>query len=203
MKGASRSLIRGRLVSALLVLGALGLILLAVIVSMVENVARKVSANVGDALGWQPVGFGVLFGVVVPAAVVFFVFVLLYRYLPHHRPGWRAALLGGGAAAIAYQAVQVGLDSVSLRARRLRERLRVCKCRLRVSLLRLPSNTNEPRRRQRHGDHPTMTELRVAAGVFAIGFLVFTLMLKVAVPMTLGEFQAEEVSRSGRVPAPA
>ena len=51
--------------------------------------------------------------------------------------------------------------------------------------------------------YPTMTELRVAAGVFAIGFLVFTLMLKVAVPMTLGEFQAEEVSRSGRVPAPA
>ena len=109
-QGASRSLIRGRLVSALLVLGALGLILLAVIVSMVENVARKVSANVGEALGWQPFGFGILFGVVVPAAVVFLVFVLLYRYLPHHRPGWRAALLGGGAAALAHQAVQVGLD---------------------------------------------------------------------------------------------
>ena len=109
-QGASRSLIRGRLVSALLVLGALGLILLAVIVSMVETVARKVSANVGEALGWQPFGFGILFGVVVPAAVVFLVFVLLYRYLPHHRPGWRAALLGGGAAALAHQAVQVGLD---------------------------------------------------------------------------------------------
>jgi Ni/Fe-hydrogenase subunit HybB-like protein len=37
--------------------------------------------------------------------------------------------------------------------------------------------------------YPTMTELRVAAGVFAIGFLVFTLMLKVAVPISLGEFQ--------------
>ncbi len=36
---------------------------------------------------------------------------------------------------------------------------------------------------------PTMTELRVAAGVFSIGFLVFTLMLKVAVPISLGEFQ--------------
>jgi molybdopterin-containing oxidoreductase family membrane subunit len=35
---------------------------------------------------------------------------------------------------------------------------------------------------------PTMTELRVAAGIFALGFLVFTLMLKVAVPITLGEF---------------
>jgi molybdopterin-containing oxidoreductase family membrane subunit len=37
---------------------------------------------------------------------------------------------------------------------------------------------------------PSLTELRVAAGVFAIGFLVFTLMLKVAVPISLGEFQA-------------
>jgi Ni/Fe-hydrogenase subunit HybB-like protein len=36
--------------------------------------------------------------------------------------------------------------------------------------------------------YPTATELRVAAGVFALGFLIFTLMLKVAVPITLGEF---------------
>ncbi len=35
---------------------------------------------------------------------------------------------------------------------------------------------------------PTLLELRVAAGVFALGFLVFTLMLKVAVPISLGEF---------------
>jgi len=35
----------------------------------------------------------------------------------------------------------------------------------------------------------TASEFRVAAGVFSIGFLVFTLMLKVAVPITLGEFQ--------------
>ena len=37
--------------------------------------------------------------------------------------------------------------------------------------------------------YPTLTELRVAAGVFALGFLLFTLMLKVAVPISLGEFQ--------------
>ncbi len=37
--------------------------------------------------------------------------------------------------------------------------------------------------------YPTLTELRVAAGVFALGFLVFTLMLKVVVPISLGEFQ--------------
>ena len=37
--------------------------------------------------------------------------------------------------------------------------------------------------------YPSLTEVRVAAGVFAVGFLVFTLMLKVAVPILLGEFQ--------------
>ena len=36
--------------------------------------------------------------------------------------------------------------------------------------------------------YPTATELRVAAGIFAVGFLLFTLMLKVAVPISLGEF---------------
>ncbi|MBZ5585114.1 MAG: polysulfide reductase NrfD [Acidobacteriia bacterium] len=39
---------------------------------------------------------------------------------------------------------------------------------------------------------PTITELRVAAGVFALGFLVFTLMLKVAVPISLGEFMKKQ-----------
>jgi molybdopterin-containing oxidoreductase family membrane subunit len=55
--------------------------------------------------------------------------------------------------------------------------------------------------------YPTFTELRVAAGVFAVGFLVFTLMLKVAVPISLGEFQAERVfgdrTGPGRQPLPA
>jgi molybdopterin-containing oxidoreductase family membrane subunit len=40
--------------------------------------------------------------------------------------------------------------------------------------------------------YPTMTELRVAAGIFAVGFLLFTLMLKVAVPISLGEFRGNE-----------
>jgi molybdopterin-containing oxidoreductase family membrane subunit len=38
--------------------------------------------------------------------------------------------------------------------------------------------------------YPTLTEVRVAAGIFAIGFLVFTFMLRVAVPILLGEFRA-------------
>ena len=50
--------------------------------------------------------------------------------------------------------------------------------------------------------YPTLTELRVAAGIFAIGFLVFTLMLKVAVPITLGEFQLDR-GPGGQAPAGA
>src|SRR5689334_295513 len=47
---------------------------------------------------------------------------------------------------------------------------------------------------------PSISELRVAAAVFAIGFLAFTLMLKVAVPITLGEFVREERKERERVP---
>lgn len=43
--------------------------------------------------------------------------------------------------------------------------------------------------------YPSMIELRVAAGVFAIGFLIFTLMLKVAVPISLGEFRDTTLSQ--------
>jgi membrane protein len=108
-EGAARSFVRGRLVSSLLVLGALALVLCAVIVSMLENVVKRLSANVEESLGWQPFGFGVVLGVVFPLALTFLVFLLLYRYLPHRRPGWRAALLGSAAAAIGFQAVQLGL----------------------------------------------------------------------------------------------
>jgi molybdopterin-containing oxidoreductase family membrane subunit len=47
---------------------------------------------------------------------------------------------------------------------------------------------------------PTLTELRVAAAVFAVGFLVFTLLLRIAVPIWLGEFQEEEMR--SEAPAP-
>jgi Ni/Fe-hydrogenase subunit HybB-like protein len=36
---------------------------------------------------------------------------------------------------------------------------------------------------------PTLSELRVAAGIFALGFLIFTLLLKLAVPILLGELR--------------
>jgi molybdopterin-containing oxidoreductase family membrane subunit len=43
---------------------------------------------------------------------------------------------------------------------------------------------------------PSITELRVAAGVFAVGFLVFTLMLKVAVPISLNEFRHDPLAQA-------
>jgi molybdopterin-containing oxidoreductase family membrane subunit len=48
---------------------------------------------------------------------------------------------------------------------------------------------------------PSLAEMRVAAGVFALGFLAFTLMLKVAVPISLGEFQGTEVGGGLKTPA--
>jgi len=44
---------------------------------------------------------------------------------------------------------------------------------------------------------PTIHELRVAAGVFAVGFLVFTFLLRVAVPILLGQ---ERLAGSGMQP---
>lgn len=46
---------------------------------------------------------------------------------------------------------------------------------------------------------PSFTEVAVAAGIFAIGFLVFTLMLKAAVPMMLGEFTLTKGRRATEV----
>jgi molybdopterin-containing oxidoreductase family membrane subunit len=39
---------------------------------------------------------------------------------------------------------------------------------------------------------PSRTEWMVAAGVFAVGFLLFTLMVKVATPIMLGEFRVDD-----------
>ncbi len=42
---------------------------------------------------------------------------------------------------------------------------------------------------------PSAIEVQVAAGIFAIGFLVFTLMVKVAVPIMTGEFSYQHLRR--------
>jgi molybdopterin-containing oxidoreductase family membrane subunit len=42
-----------------------------------------------------------------------------------------------------------------------------------------------------YGYRPSATELAVAAGVFGFGFLVFTALVKVAVPILYGTLRAE------------
>ena len=41
---------------------------------------------------------------------------------------------------------------------------------------------------------PSWTEILVTAGIFSAGFLIYTLMLKVAVPIILGEFNYKKIS---------
>jgi len=49
---------------------------------------------------------------------------------------------------------------------------------------------------------PSFTEVAVAAGIFSLGALVFTIMLKAAVPMMLGEFTISKGRASEEVPVP-
>jgi Ni/Fe-hydrogenase subunit HybB-like protein len=48
---------------------------------------------------------------------------------------------------------------------------------------------------------PSRTELWIAAGVFSVGFLLFTLMVKVATPIMLGEFRIGSRPSSRGLPA--
>jgi molybdopterin-containing oxidoreductase family membrane subunit len=42
-----------------------------------------------------------------------------------------------------------------------------------------------------------MTEVRIAAGVFALGFLLFTMLLRVAVAILLGELRLAPATADG------
>jgi len=50
---------------------------------------------------------------------------------------------------------------------------------------------------------PSFTEIAVAAGIFSLGALVFTIMLKAAVPMMLGEFTISKGRRAADTPPEA
>ena len=43
---------------------------------------------------------------------------------------------------------------------------------------------------------PTMTEFRIGAAVFSVGFLVFTLLCKVALPVMSGEFNVDRLGHA-------
>jgi molybdopterin-containing oxidoreductase family membrane subunit len=50
---------------------------------------------------------------------------------------------------------------------------------------------------------PSATEWGVAVGVFGVGFLVFTVLVKIAVPILVGTFRAPERADAVEPPAPA
>jgi len=50
---------------------------------------------------------------------------------------------------------------------------------------------------------PTATEWSIAAGVFGVGFLVFTVLVKIAVPIMTGTFQAKARAHEPAAAAPA
>ncbi|MHC5037083.1 MAG: sulfate reduction electron transfer complex DsrMKJOP subunit DsrP [Planctomycetota bacterium] len=41
---------------------------------------------------------------------------------------------------------------------------------------------------------PTLTEIQVGAGIFGIGFLIFTVLCKLAIPISMGEFTIDSVN---------
>jgi molybdopterin-containing oxidoreductase family membrane subunit len=41
---------------------------------------------------------------------------------------------------------------------------------------------------------PSASEIRISLGIFSVGFLLFTLMVRVATPIMLGEFRARASS---------
>ena len=45
---------------------------------------------------------------------------------------------------------------------------------------------------------PTLHELRIGAGIFSVGFLIFTLLCKIAVPILTGEFAGGAATPAGR-----
>ena len=49
---------------------------------------------------------------------------------------------------------------------------------------------------------PTLTELRVGAGIFAVGFMVFTILCKVAVPIVQETHDAPAGSTKERAAVP-
>ncbi len=49
---------------------------------------------------------------------------------------------------------------------------------------------------------PTFTEWAIAAGIFGVGFLVFTVLVKIAVPILSGHFQSAGVAPAAAPPGP-
>lgn len=107
--GLSLDFARGKLLDGLLITGIVVLLLVASVLSWLEQIAAKESDRINTALDWQPYGVGFVFGVVVPILLTAAVFLLLYRVLPRTKPSWVSAVVGASAGALGFQGIQAGL----------------------------------------------------------------------------------------------
>jgi molybdopterin-containing oxidoreductase family membrane subunit len=50
---------------------------------------------------------------------------------------------------------------------------------------------------------PTLTEIRIGAGIFSVGFMIFTVLCKVAIPLIQGTHEAPAGAGARRATEPA
>ena len=108
--GLSLDFARGKLVDGLIVTGVVVLLLVAVALSWLEQIAAKGSERIKTELEWQPYGIGLVFGVVIPLLLTVAVFLILYRVLPRSKPPWLSAVIGASGGALGFQVIQAGLS---------------------------------------------------------------------------------------------
>lgn len=106
-----RSIVRGKLFDFLLVLVAGILILASFGVTVAVRVVQQVSEDASDSLGaFGSVVFaaGELTEIILPLALTFLTFLVLYRYVPTARPRWRELWPAALGAAVAAELLKTG-----------------------------------------------------------------------------------------------
>jgi molybdopterin-containing oxidoreductase family membrane subunit len=54
---------------------------------------------------------------------------------------------------------------------------------------------------QIYGYRPSLVELKVSMGIFAVGFLIFTLITKIAIAIIFEDFNIESITRKKSSPS--
>jgi membrane protein len=105
-----RPFFASKFVDFLLVLGIGAIILVSFGLSIVVHAVERLSDDVAEALGAAGFGVGGALGVIVPFALIFGAFTLLYHFVPPSRPRVRDVWVAGLVAALGFQAVNVGFS---------------------------------------------------------------------------------------------
>ena len=105
-----RPFFASKFVDFLLVLAIGAIILVSFGLSIVVHAVERLSNEVADALGAAGFGVGGALGVIVPFALTFGAFTLLYHFVPPSRPRVRDVWVAGLVAALGFQAVNVGFS---------------------------------------------------------------------------------------------